>query len=242
MLSLKSQECLRWVGKVKSWSVGGIFLGHAVPEKQGSEGGRGDRKRNIDQHCWWQYWLDHYLQALLHSTYCKIKCCFGWAINNIYCLWLNWFQKSILNQSQLIHKKFIDSGFHGRFTRWGCAVRARRCVGWQSGQTYPEQSNDHTPPACVFLGSFRKEKGSPKPRTHCNVYGAIGKRITLTKDQSLGKMNWGMRCQSTFYRSCTLCAAWSNSDLYSGKTPSKIMNVLADRPCSFCHKHQRLMC
>lgn len=51
----KSQECLRWVGKVKSWSVQGFFLGHAVPEKQGSEGERGDGKRNIDQHRWWQY-------------------------------------------------------------------------------------------------------------------------------------------------------------------------------------------
>lgn len=42
-----------WEGKILECS--GIFGGHAVPEKRGSEGERGDRKSNIDQHCWWQY-------------------------------------------------------------------------------------------------------------------------------------------------------------------------------------------
>lgn len=42
-----------WEGKILEGT--GIFWGHAVPEKQGSEGERDDRKKDIDQLCWWQY-------------------------------------------------------------------------------------------------------------------------------------------------------------------------------------------
>lgn len=42
-----------WEGEILECT--GILLGHAVPEKQGSEGERGDGKRSIDQHRWWQY-------------------------------------------------------------------------------------------------------------------------------------------------------------------------------------------
>jgi len=46
----KSQECLRWVRKVKSWSVHGFFK-DAVLEKKRSDGEKGVRKRDIHQLC-----------------------------------------------------------------------------------------------------------------------------------------------------------------------------------------------
>ena len=109
-------------------------------------------------------------------------------------------------------------------------------MGWQSGQTIPRAEQRSHTPAFVSLGRFKKTKGNSKSTTHWHVYDDIGKRITLKQDQFLGKDSWEMRCPDTSYRSCLLCATCSNSALYFGKTPLKLMDVLADRPCNICLK------
>lgn len=71
-----------------------------------------------------------------------------------------------------------------------------------------------------------------KSRTHCDVYEDVGKKITLKKNQSLGRDSSEMRCPDAFFRSYLLCASWSNSVLCFGKTPLKLTDVVADSRCN----------
>lgn len=101
----------------------------------------------------------------------------------------------------------------------------------------PQSTALLAPPSSALPGQvYKQNKGVPKSRTHRRVYDDIGERITLKKDQSLGRDSWEMRCSDTFHRSYIVCAAQANSVLHFGRTPLKLMDVPTDGPCNTCLK------